>query len=194
MTAIDILLARTEINDVLCLYAHALDRRQWHLMAAVFHNDALCGVGIEPVPWRTWAANAGRVFAAALDQTHHQLSPALVTLDGDVAHTQTYCTVCHRVRADAPAGGKFAGTGQPYDMLSGLRYADRFERRNGRWAIAHRQGIAEWRHKRPASDGTLHLVAPGFRGRHGDEALTARVVAPWEVIANSTSPSPKDAP
>jgi len=188
MTGTDIILARAAISDVLCLYAHALDRRQWHLMAAVFHDDALCGIGIEPLPWRDWAAGAERVFAAALDQTHHQLSPALVTLEGEVAFTETWCTAYHRVRADAPAGGKFAGAGHAYDMVSGLRYADRFERRGGRWAIAHRQGIAEWRNQRPASDGTLQLIAPQFRGKHGDEPFTAAALAPWDALARASSP------
>ena len=47
------------------------------------------------------------------------------------------------VWAPRNADGKFAGKGEPYDIITGLRYADRIELRHGTWRIAQRQGIVD---------------------------------------------------
>lgn len=168
---------RDEITNLLCLYVHALDRRQWDLMEQVFFEDALCGVGVAALPWRTWRETSRKNFSTSLDHTHHQLSPTLIHLQGNVAWCETYCTAHHRVRADAPAEGRFQGTGEPYDIISGLRYSDRIELRNGVWRIALRQGLVDWRRRRSAQDAMY--ASEEFRGRHRDEPVTAPIVARW---------------
>jgi SnoaL-like domain len=56
-----------------------------------------------------------------------------VELDGDTAHAETYWLFV----------GVNKGEQAPITM-SGGHYIDRFERRNGRWAIAARACIIEW--------------------------------------------------
>jgi hypothetical protein len=63
----------------------------------------------------------------------HYLLNHAVELDGDEAHAETYYL--------------FVGTDrQPVDQMtiSGGRYVDRLERRDGRWAIVDRICVAEW--------------------------------------------------
>ncbi|WP_342132601.1 nuclear transport factor 2 family protein [Hydrogenophaga sp. OTU3427] len=168
---------RDAVTNLVCLYSHALDRRQWELLDAVFFDDALCGVGVAAKPWREWRETAKNNFANCLDFTHHQPGPSLINLQGEVALCETYCTAHHRVRPDSPAGGRFNGTGTPYDIIAGLRYSDRIELRNGTWRIAVRQGMADWRHERPAADRIFSTEE--FRGLHHKEPFTDPVVERW---------------
>jgi hypothetical protein len=152
------LAARAKIMDAMALYCHATDRRNWGLMDLVFHDDAKWS--LSSLQGGTWRETLGNV---------------LMRLDGDVAFTEAYCVAYHRIRADAPVGGTFGGVGHEYDLIAGLRYVDRFERRNGAWKIAERHGLADWRHCQPAADGVLSKVDPIFRGTR-DESDRANVV------------------
>src|SRR5262249_14166121 len=55
----------------------------------------------------------------------------LAEIDGDTAHAETYCLAAMRRR-----------DGDAFELV-GARYLDRFERRDGRWAIAARVVIFE---------------------------------------------------
>lgn len=159
------LAARAEIQDRIALYMHAADRRQWGLMEHVFHDDATWNMSsIGGATWRETLAFSAKLFADHLLATHHKIGNLLIRIDGEVAHTELYATAYHRVRADAPLGGIFGGVGYEYDLIGGLRYVDRFERRAGEWRIADRRGVSDWRHIQPAADGILSQVKPQFRG------------------------------
>jgi hypothetical protein len=170
------LAARAKIMDAMALYCHATDRRNWGLMDLVFHDDAKWSLSsLQGGTWRETLAAGIRVFEHHVMTTSHQLGNVLMRLDGDVAFTEAYCVAYHRIRADAPVGGTFGGVGHEYDLIAGLRYVDRFERRNGAWKIADRHGLADWRHCQPAADGVLSKVDPIFRGTR-DESDRANVV------------------
>jgi hypothetical protein len=170
------LAARAKIMDAMALYCHATDRRNWGLMDLVFHDDAKWSLSsLQGGTWRETLAAGIRVFEHHVMTTSHQLGNVLMRLDGDVAFTEAYCVAYHRIRADAPVGGTFGGVGHEYDLIAGLRYVDRFERRNGAWKIAERHGLADWRHCQPAADGVLSKVDPIFRGTR-DESDRANVV------------------
>lgn len=172
--------ARLQMIDLTVLYSHAVDRRQWNLMEHVFHNDAICDLGVFRGPWRDFIAGAALVFDAALSYTSHQLGNFLFSFeDNFTAHAETYCTAHHRVRADAPAGGTFGGTGEAYDLIGGLRYIDRFEKRNDRWAIAERRGLGEWHHIYRVREADFPELPQGFRGQFGVEEQTTKAIARW---------------
>lgn len=169
--------ARAEIVDVISLYAHALDRRRWELFDVIFHPDAEWRLSSFSGHWRETLKGAREVFERALLTTHHQTGNILISVDGDSAAAETYVTAYHRVRADAPeSSGMFSGTGSQYDLVAGMRYIDRFQRRGDRWRIASRVGTSEWRHLQPAADGILSSVPQNFRGRDGDADLSTPVI------------------
>jgi hypothetical protein len=64
--------------------------------------------------------------------TQHIITNHVCDLDGDVAHTETYWMFAAMNVDGAPL------------TLSGGRYIDRFERRDGRWAIALRKVTSDW--------------------------------------------------
>lgn len=176
------LAARQEISDVIHRYCHAIDRRRWWLMETVFHEDATYKFTAIEGGWRHFVAEARRLVDP-LAVTHHQVSNILVALDGDVAHTETYLTAYHLVPADYPTDLAFPGTGQAYEVVTGGRYVDRFERRNGVWKIAHRTGLFDWRRDQPLADGGLSEAPADWRGQHGDLDPSRSVAARWRSPA-----------
>jgi hypothetical protein len=71
------------------------------------------------------------------DNYQHHVTNQLVDLDGDVAHAESYF-FANLVRPD-----------QRID-LSGGRYLDRLEKRDGEWGIVDRITIVEWAATIPA--------------------------------------------
>ena len=176
------LAARQEISDVIHRYCHAIDRRRWWLMETVFHEDATYRFTVIEGGWRNFVEQA-RQLVEPLAVTHHQVSNILVALDGDVAHTETYLTAYHLVPADYPPDLAFPGTGQPYEVVTGGRYVDRFERRDGVWRIAHRIGLFDWRRDQPLADGGLSQAPGDWRGAHGELDPSRSVAAHWRAAA-----------
>ncbi|KEQ52721.1 nuclear transport factor 2 family protein [Sphingobium chlorophenolicum] len=166
------LIAKDQISGRIKLYAHAVDRRKWDLLDHVFHDDGRWRMSAFDGPWREARDTVARIFEQALAMTFHQVSNISISLNGAEAFAETYCVGYHRVRADAPPGGLFGGTGEDYDLIAALRYIDRFELRASGWGITSRTGISEWRSYQPVSEGTALASAPD-RGQWGDADRSA---------------------
>jgi hypothetical protein len=144
---IDDLLAREEIGDVIKRLARGTDRLDEELMASCYHPDgfddhnSFRGSGRE---FARWVVEVLPHF----ETTMHFIGSPLIRLDGDTAHTDTYC-VAHHLRADS-------------DMILGLRYVDRFERRDGRWLIARRVCAFDWSYTVPVDAATRWPFAEDF--------------------------------
>lgn len=148
--------ARSEISDVLTLFCHSLDQRDWSLMDHVFHPDATVWYSMNPQvsPYQDWVT-AVKVVLERMPLTFHQLGPALIHVDGDEAWTEAYVSTLHIVPDSAPAGDFWDGREEPYFGLSGGRYLDHFTHRDGLWKIARRETSADWRYDIPVSQGTF---------------------------------------
>lgn len=133
------LLDREEIRECLNRYARGLDRKDFEMIRSVFHPDATDHHGgtIAYSPAgdaliEDWIVrDAKRVFS------HHLLINSSIDLDGDVAHVETYFQLLVGLDPDAAADESTLG-------LSGGRYIDRFERRDGDWRIATRVLVSEF--------------------------------------------------
>ncbi|RVW02920.1 nuclear transport factor 2 family protein [Rhodococcus xishaensis] len=130
---------RAEISDVLLRYFRGVDRRDWALVRRCFHADAQTNYapfyegGVDNfMQFLTDPAGFG-VF----DRTFHFAGNQLIELAGDTAETETYAMAQHTNAADA-------GNPTRSFLTVWLRYLDRFERRDGRWAIADRRLEVEW--------------------------------------------------
>jgi hypothetical protein len=126
------LLDRQAIVDCVHRYARGVDRDDADLIRSAYHRDAaedhggfVGGVdGLIP-----FLARVHRPFAGS----QRYVTNVTVDLDGDEAHAESYW-LCVLLR-DEPATL----------MLSGGRYVDRLERRDGEWRIADRVVVIEWR-------------------------------------------------
>jgi hypothetical protein len=124
--------ARAEILDCIQRYARGVDRRDRPLLRSAYHDDAVDDhVGfVGPVEdFIDWA------FAYHSTQTRYQhyLLNHTAEVNSDEAHAETYYLFVGTDRAPAN-----------HMTLSGGRYVDRLERRDGRRAIVDRVCVVEW--------------------------------------------------
>lgn len=123
---------RLAIQDVLARYSRGIDRLDRELLLSVYHPDAIDDHGVfigNPEDFVDWAFAMHR--ATHMSHQHCVLNHTC-ELNGDVAHTETYYVFVGMNRQGEPVG------------VSGGRYVDRIEKRNGKWAIAARVCIRDW--------------------------------------------------
>lgn len=123
---------RQQISDCLARYSRGVDRLDRELLLSVYHPDAVDDHGVF---CGTAEAFADYVIAMhrALHLSHqHSLFNHTCELAGDTAHVETYYMfVC--INRTGPA-----------TSMSGGRYVDRMEKRQGEWKIAHRLCVRDW--------------------------------------------------
>ncbi|MFV3075033.1 nuclear transport factor 2 family protein [Niveispirillum fermenti] len=121
---------RQEILDCLHRYTRGVDRFDRDLMLSAYHADAIDQHGVaEGVAgaFVDWAIGWHGQFQ---NRHQHIITNHTIDLDGDTAHGETYYIFWGENREGPPS-------------LCFGRYVDRFERRDGRWAIAHRVCVNE---------------------------------------------------
>lgn len=173
---LELLAARAEIADVVNRFCHMVDRQRWELIDTVFHADGTSRF-LDSVRTIPQVEQSGRTMLGPLTGTLHQTGNILIRIEGDTAWAETYVTAFHAVPTTAPSGTFWGGRDEPYEGLAGGRYVDRLERRDGRWKIAERQTLVEWRHDQPVREGGLGQVPAQFRGQRGDADVSRPVTA-----------------
>ena len=133
-----LLMAEREISRVILRYAHGVDRLDFPAVRACFHPDARIHYG----DWFSGDLDEGIAWLERslprLDGTLHVFGPPWIELDEACtsARCETYAVNSARYPAD--------GSGEAIQNVSGTRYLDRFERREGRWAIVERRNLRVW--------------------------------------------------
>jgi len=131
MSEVRRLLDRQAIFDCLMRYVRGLDRVDEQLIRSAFHADAVDHHG--PV---SGSVDDFLAFWLPVQEnrevSEHYITNHSVDLDGDSAHAETYFLFFGKLEDDAVM------------RVSGGRYIDRFERREGEWKIALRVVISEW--------------------------------------------------
>ena len=147
------LLAREEISDVVKRLARGTDRLDPEVIESCYHDDGFDDHNAfrgSPTEFAKWVLEVLDTF----DCTMHFTGSPYIHLDRDVAQVDTYC-VAHHI-------GKPDDDGNATDMVLGLRYVDRFERRDGRWLIAKRVCAFDWVYRVPFSAGDRSWFAEAF--------------------------------
>lgn len=123
---------REEIYQCLTRYARGIDRLDRELLISAYHEDAIDDHGMfvgGPHEFADWAM---AMHASTHVSQQHCLLNHTCELAGVVAHAETYFLFAGMNRSGPPLA------------LSGGRYIDRFEKRDGRWAIAERVCLRDW--------------------------------------------------
>jgi hypothetical protein len=125
--------ARDQIRDCIMRYARGIDRHDPEITLSAYHPDAVDDHGYYVGDAETFAHRAVETHAKWAAHQHYILNH-LVEFEacGAIASAETYFIMVGRRRRD-----------DGIDM-SGGRYLDRFELRDGRWAIAERLCLVEW--------------------------------------------------
>jgi len=133
--AIQLLIHKAEIRDVLSRYCRGLDRMDkemaygvWHPGATAFYDGIYEGTGRGFIDW-VWQAHA------AMDRHSHQITNVLIEVQGDRATSEAYVTVVLWTLPDS--------YGRQKELVGRGRYLDRFARKSGRWAIEHRTHLLD---------------------------------------------------
>lgn len=141
---------RAAIYQQLVRYCRGVDRRDLALIRSTYHPDAFDDHGSYKGDVEGFLAFVEKEVHARFRITQHKLGQSLIEIDGDEAWSESYAT-CHHVMAEVmaePVAGAAAGVSgaarDVADMVMGIRYLDRFERRNGEWRIARRELRWEW--------------------------------------------------
>lgn len=154
-TTLSDLLDRQVITDILIAYARGADRGDVDLIEAAYHEDAIEDHGgTYKGPARDYVALMRKMLPRA-PRMSHSVTNILVELEGDTAWTE-----CHYLTfARLPV--KDGKPGETVDSLTMARAIDRFERRDGRWAIAHRRLAWDWSQEMPTNESWGRgLIAP----------------------------------
>lgn len=133
--ALDELLAKQEITEVIFTYCRCMDRCDAELGKEVFHEDARVDYGEQMY------RGSGYGFVDFALKGHedflshsHQLGSILIRVDGDRAYSECYGDVTLRRQDES---------GQLIDSRNLGRYLDVWEKREGRWKIAERAFILD---------------------------------------------------
>ena len=121
---------RQDILDCLHRYCRGVDRFDRDLLLSVYHPDAVDDHGVFVGNREAFVGWALAYHAEHQHSHHHMIFNPTIDLLGDTAHTEVYWLFLgeNKVKPNTVAVG---------------RYIDRFERRDGRWAIAARVCLSE---------------------------------------------------
>jgi ketosteroid isomerase-like protein len=123
-------------------YCRAVDRCDLALGLGVYHDDATVDYG-------TMFQGTGHEVIRYIIASHaylrnhlHRITNIIVEVDGDRAGSETYVDARFRLTQE----------GAEMEMFTRGRYVDRWEKRDGRWAIAQRTYVHEMDGRRPAGE------------------------------------------
>jgi SnoaL-like domain len=125
--------AHKQIQAVIIRAARGYDRCDRELIRSAYHPDAWDDHGVFSGPVEAFVDWVIPLHQA-LVWTSHYVTNIHIELDGDMARCESYVIANLRYEQD----------GALHDLLGCGRYFDRFERRNGKWLIAHRHAIGDW--------------------------------------------------
>jgi hypothetical protein len=134
--AITDLLHTQAITEVMFRYSRGLDRMDKELTRSVWHADGTGDYGNPRVTGDADFVIDGMWEAHSRYDRHcHQLTNRLIEVAGDRAVSETYAIIFLR---QPPEDGRVRES-----VVRG-RYLDRWSRRDGRWAIDHRQFVIDF--------------------------------------------------
>ncbi len=138
---IEVAADRAAIYAVLVRYCRGIDRRDLALVRSCYHDDAYDDHGAYAGSLDGFLDFVACEVHARFRTTMHKLGQALIEIEGDEALAESYA-ICHHVATERESEGSVGRDVD--DFVMGIRYLDRFERREGEWRIARRELRWEW--------------------------------------------------
>ena len=129
------LLDESAIRALLARTAHAIDTRDFELLAASFDTGAVIDHGPELWDGPGFAEYLRGLRMEDLDYCIHFLANQRLELAGETAWAETYCLVMTRTPSDAQTPARTS--------VLPVRYWDQLRSRDGVWRIVSRQAIYE---------------------------------------------------
>lgn len=135
--ALDEALSRDAIRKLVTGYSRGVDRGDKELLASIFWDDSTVISGLVNASGPVFADGIIDYVTQNLDYCFHSIANEWIEVKGDHAVGE------HYIVAHMSAGGA--------DVMTGGRYIDSYERRDGVWKIASRTFVADWNTTHPVS-------------------------------------------
>jgi hypothetical protein len=138
------LLDEREIQRVLYRRARSTDSRDLAGALSCYFEDSTEDHEGFNGPIREYLRTTSPVFAghSPVDVNFHMIGNPEIEVDGDRARSACYFICVLTVTEN----------GTTRDYVNAGRYLDGFEKRDGVWAIKHRQCVYDWSHGEPVTD------------------------------------------
>ncbi len=136
-TELDAALSTQALEELCAAYARGVDRADPELLASLFHPDSTVVSGIVNGSGADFARQICDFVTKNLERCFHSVSNNWFEVAGDTAVGETY------VLAMMTADGQ--------DIMTGGRYIDSFQRRDGRWKFSSRTFVMDWSTTHPTS-------------------------------------------
>ena len=133
--ALQELVDRAAIRDLMMNYARGIDRGDLDLVASLFTPDAYANYFGDERDGRDNIITRLRGASSRYDGRTHFMGDQEIRITGDTADVETYAVDCNRYTVE----------GSQYLTMGGLRYQDKLVRQDGRWLIQHRVLHVDWR-------------------------------------------------
>jgi SnoaL-like protein len=164
---LELLLAERAIQRVLTSYSRGVDRFDFELVRSCYWPDGTDDHGSFSGGVDDFITFVQKSLSR-FERTAHFLGNMLIDVDlpRGVARSETYAVAFHRYTDP---------DGHPTDMWAGLRYVDRFERRDGQWRIRIRVCAFDWR-RTDQVEGEGGFAASYVRGLRGHDDIVYRIL------------------
>jgi ketosteroid isomerase-like protein len=135
-----------ELHELVEHYAQAVDRADGAAVAALFADDGVLALWMDPGTSKQTGEKVGRSQIATVGDglkkylaTHHTISSHTSVIDGMHANGETLCTAHHVEDVD----------GKRRDRVLYLRYTDTFTRTTEGWRFSRRELRVQWQSTLP---------------------------------------------
>jgi hypothetical protein len=160
--AVQLLLARQAITELIYRYCRAVDRLDIPLGHSIWHADGVADYGAKVYQ----GPGRGVIDHICAQHRHtlghsHQVSNILIEIDGDRASSESYVTATLRIMR----------AGQLKQISVWGRYIDQWSRREGRWGLDQRLSIQDFDEIRDVTAMNQHSVGTRDRGDPSYSAL-----------------------
>lgn len=161
--AIEALVAKDEIREVIYAYCDAVDRHDYEYLKSLYHEDGFDDhghFGSGPVD-NFLSFVKGNADVGSISKVMHNTTNIQIWVEGGYAEAQSYVIALHVIPDES---------GTPYDLFFMGRYLDKFERRDdGVWKIHHRCLLVDMAYRTEGSVMTVNdpLATGMFQGANG---------------------------
>ena len=156
--ALEEVVAQQAISELGCRYARGVDRGDPEIIRSAFHDDAAIVSGAFNGPAVEFATAIGQLLDETSTRVAHTVTNHWIDIDGDNAVGESYVVAFQGTKGDSPQ-----------NVMTGGRYIDRYERRNGEWKISHRTFVMDWTNSADSKDlmglGMFEDMVKGERGK-----------------------------
>jgi len=156
--ALDDVVSHQAIIELGCRYVRGVDRGDPEMIMTAFHDDAAIVSGAFNGSAQDFSVEIGKLLDEISPRVAHTVTNHWIDISGDVGVGESYVIAYQNTLGD-----------DPQDVMTGGRYVDRYERRNGEWKISHRTFVLDWTTSSPSKDlmglGMFEEMVKGERGK-----------------------------